>query len=469
MMERISIQELAAVLTVKNGLKKKEAEQFASMIFEVVKDNLMSERLVKIKGLGTFKVIDIEPRESINVNTGERVLIEGHEKVTFTPDTAMKELVNRPFSQFETVILNDGVEFNVADAVQSDDDEDGESETMAPLAEEEEMTIVADEEPVVLSGEPVVLSEESVVSDEESEETVVSEEPMVDFVEEPVEETDAEPQIIPAVEDEDEAEVSVPDAEETVPVVEEEEIEVPVQDFMIDEPVETETLNDEDVTTASDEDVETPSDDEEEEIADDEEFEEETEGSSVSKMWIFLALAACALSFFVGYQFGKRNAEPVVDLTDSVQVLDKPAVTADTVNPAKVDTIKSEPVTPPATPAPKAQPVAPQVKENPQPAPAKAETTTPESPEVDYRKYEQMDARVRTGAYRIIGTAREVTAKEGETVKRIAQRILGPEMECYVEVYNGIKGDAPLTEGQTIKIPRLQFKKKKTQQTINQE
>lgn len=423
MMERISIQELAAVLTVKNGLKKKEAEQFVNMIFDVVKDNLMSERLVKIKGLGTFKVIDIEPRESINVNTGERVLIEGHEKITFTPDTAMKELVNRPFSQFETVILSDGVEFDETDETSTEEDVDGESETMAPLAEEEEMTIVADEEPV--------------------------------------EEADAEPQIIPAVEDEDEAEVSVPDVEETVPVVEEEEIEVPVQDFMIDEPVETETPNDED--------VETPSDDEEEEIADDEEFEEETEGSSVSKMWIFLALAACALSFFVGYQFGKRNAEPVVDLTDSVQVLDKPAVTADTVNPAKVDTIKSEPVTPPATPAPKAQPVAPQVKENPQPAPAKAETTTPESPEVDYRKYEQMDARVRTGAYRIIGTAREVTAKEGETVKRIAQRILGPEMECYVEVYNGIKGDAPLTEGQTIKIPRLQFKKKKkTQETENQ-
>ena len=428
MMERISIQELAAVLTVKNGLKKKEAEQFASMIFEVVKDNLMSERLVKIKGLGTFKVIDIEPRESINVNTGERVLIEGHEKVTFTPDTAMKELVNRPFSQFETVILNDGVEFNVADAIQSDDDEDGESEPMAPLAEKEEMTIVTDEEPV--------------------------------------EEADAEPQITPA-ENEDEAEVSVPDVEETIPVVEEEEIEVPVQDFIIDEPVETETPNDEDVTTANDEDVETSSDDEEEEIADDGEFEEETEGYSVSKMWIFLALAACALSFFVGYQFGMHNAEPVLDLTDSVQVLDKPAVTADTVNPAKVDTIKSEPVTPPATPAPKAQPAPPQVKEKPQAEPVKpVATATSGDAENDYKKYEQMDARVRTGAYRIVGMAQEVKAKEGETIIRISRNIFGPDMECYVEVYNGIKGNTPLTAGQTIKIPKLERKKKKVNQEI---
>ena len=102
-MDRISIQEIAAILISKSGLKKKDAERFATTIFEVVKDGLESERLVKIKGLGTFKVIDIEARESVNVNTGERVLIEGHGRVTFTPDSTMKELVNKPFSQFETV------------------------------------------------------------------------------------------------------------------------------------------------------------------------------------------------------------------------------------------------------------------------------------------------------------------------------------------------------------------------------
>ena len=111
-MERVSILEIAAVLTAKSGLKKKDAERFANAIFEVVKDGLATDRLVKIKGLGTFKVIDIESRESVNVNTGERVVIEGHGKVTFTPDATMKVLVNKPFSQFETVVLNEGVEFD---------------------------------------------------------------------------------------------------------------------------------------------------------------------------------------------------------------------------------------------------------------------------------------------------------------------------------------------------------------------
>jgi nucleoid DNA-binding protein len=109
MMERVSIQEIAAILVEKNGLKKKEAEQFVLTLFQLVKEGLATDRLVKVKGLGTFKMVEIEARESVNVNTGERVVIDGHEKVSFTPDATMKELVNKPFSQFETVVLNDGV------------------------------------------------------------------------------------------------------------------------------------------------------------------------------------------------------------------------------------------------------------------------------------------------------------------------------------------------------------------------
>ena len=94
-MERLSIQELAAVLVTKSGLKKKDAERFATVMFDVVKEGLAADRQVKIKGLGTFKVIDIDSRESVDVNTGERVVIEGHDKITFTPDATMKELVNK--------------------------------------------------------------------------------------------------------------------------------------------------------------------------------------------------------------------------------------------------------------------------------------------------------------------------------------------------------------------------------------
>ena len=113
-MGKITIQEIASKLTAQNGLSKKEATLFANMMFDLIREALEREKLVKVKGLGTFKIIDVDSRESVNVNTGERVLIEGHNKITFLPDTLMKELVNKPFSQFETVVLNDGVDFKDA-------------------------------------------------------------------------------------------------------------------------------------------------------------------------------------------------------------------------------------------------------------------------------------------------------------------------------------------------------------------
>lgn len=111
-MGKISIYDIAKILVDKNGLTKSESEQFVAAIFDVIQEGLEHDSLVKVKGLGTFKIIGVEARESVNVNTGERVVIESHEKVTFTPDAVMKELVNKPFSQFETVVLNDGIEFD---------------------------------------------------------------------------------------------------------------------------------------------------------------------------------------------------------------------------------------------------------------------------------------------------------------------------------------------------------------------
>ena len=444
-MERISIQELAVVLTVKNGLKKKEAEQFVTMIFDVVKDNLLSERLVKIKGLGTFKVIDIEPRESVDVNTGERVLIEGHEKITFTPDTAMKDLVNRPFSQFETVILNDGVDFDAADnAPLPVEEEIEESEPLSqPVVDEEPVMVSIDEEPAVT---PVV--------DDEVEESIVEEENV------PITEEADEAPILDSVVDE-------PPVDENEPVeslVNDEEAE-PVGEEEVPEPV------NEELTETTNEEVEETPVDEESEVTYDEDFEQDADSSSASKTWLWvgLALVACVLSFVGGYQFGVRKAGQPMEIVDSVPVKSQ-AVAPDTVA-TKVDTIKKKAVVPPAEPTSlPVQPATPPVKEKPQQPPVKAAAAAAETtPEADYKKYEQMDARVRTGAYRIVGTAKEVTVKEGETVRRIAHRALGPEMECYVEVYNGIKADAPLTAGQTLKIPKLELKKKKTQQTINQE
>lgn len=438
-MEKISIHELAAVLTVKNGLKKKEAEQFVSMIFSVVKDHLISERQVKIKGLGTFKIVDIEPRESINVNTGERMLIEGHEKITFTPDTAMKELVNRPFSQFQTVILNEGVDF---DAVNMD------SSLAEPETENEW------EEDNVLS------VEEPNVTPDVEEETPIDEEPAPVVVEETA---TVNEYVVETADDKPEETVNE-DAVETADDKPEETINEDAVETADDEPVKTTgvTLDDE------------PADEETTDVEDAEPTydvdEEETGHSTPSIIWICLALAACALSFFAGYRFGVHHAE-TGEAADSVQVLAKDSVnTADTI---KADTIVKETVVPVVAPTSQVKPAAPQTpqaKAQPEPTTAHpALATGGVTPEVDSEQYEQMDARIRTGAYRIVGTAKEVTVKEGETVQRIAQRHLGPGMECYVEAYNGIKGTTPLTPGQKLKIPQIQLKKKKKQQITNQE
>lgn len=135
-MGKLTIQEIAKILVEKNKLTPKEASQFAVSMFELIQQRLDSEELVKIKGLGTFKMIRVEARESVSVRTGERVMIDSHAKITFTPDTMMKELVNKPFSQFETVVLNDGIEFedladDLTEEEQMDQDQENEESTIA--------------------------------------------------------------------------------------------------------------------------------------------------------------------------------------------------------------------------------------------------------------------------------------------------------------------------------------------------
>ena len=127
-MGKITIQEISAKLVAQNGLSKKEATRFVNKMFDLIRDALERDMTVKVKGLGTFKIIDVDSRESVNVNTGERVLIEGHNKITFTPDVLMKELVNKPFSQFETIVLNEGVDFKDSDNedVEAQTEDDGE-------------------------------------------------------------------------------------------------------------------------------------------------------------------------------------------------------------------------------------------------------------------------------------------------------------------------------------------------------
>lgn len=114
-MNRIGITELARMLSSKHNMSQADAENFVRLMFAVVGDGLEQEKLVKIKSFGTFKMGSVKDRESVDVNTGERIVIEGRNKINFTPDNALRDFVNRPFAQFETVMVNDGVDFEAVD------------------------------------------------------------------------------------------------------------------------------------------------------------------------------------------------------------------------------------------------------------------------------------------------------------------------------------------------------------------
>ena len=198
-MGKLTIQEVAKILVEKNGLTQRDASRFASEFFAVILQHLQEDEPVKIKGLGTFKIINVEARESISVRTGERVVIDSHSKVTFIPDNTMKELVNKPFSQFETVVLNDGVDFPDIDTPQEPEEEVVETETVAsepatpvigdevpviepeptPVVEPEPAPVVEPEPAPVVEPEPAPVVEEPALA-VEPEAPVVKEEPIIE-------------------------------------------------------------------------------------------------------------------------------------------------------------------------------------------------------------------------------------------------------------------------------------------------
>ena len=407
-MGKLTIQDIAKVLSDRKGLSKNDASNFVNEMFDVIQQALERDMVVKVKGFGTFKIIDVDPRESVNVNTGERVLIEGHNKITFTPDQLLKEIVNKPFSQFETVVLNEGVDF--AEGATSE-------AYVTPEVKAASMPLVdfVDEDPSF--EKPIPLGENKASDAPASE---------------------AEPMSV---------EASVPDVE-SEPVSSSASIaaEDPVSEVV--------------ETPANEEPVE----DSEEEPA----YEDEEEGSG-SRKWLMAAVAlllGLGVGYLLGNYFPMKGEQPVEAPKPPVEM--PKTVVEDTL---VVDSIKA------AVSAPEAEQPAEPIVDKPVEAPkpeVKAEETKPVetvkpaavapkpvAPEVD--KYAAMDARVRTGAYRIVGTEKVVKVKEGDNLRRIAQRILGPDMECYIEVYNGLNAASPLKIGQEIKIPKLELKKKKKQ------
>lgn len=203
MNEKITLQDLINLFSEKQGMNKKDAEVFVRTMFELIEEALATEKYVKIKGLGTFKLTEVDSRESVNVNTGERIEIQGHTKISFTPDVTMKELINKPFSHFETVVLNEGVEL-----------EDTPVETSEEIVQEEIIseTIIAEEPVIVEEPQP-----EPIVETPAEEETIV-EEPTIkeQTIDEPISEETIEEETIVEEPTIEESTVEEPVAEEPI-------------------------------------------------------------------------------------------------------------------------------------------------------------------------------------------------------------------------------------------------------------
>ena len=449
-MGKISLQDIAGRLTERRQLSKKQASQFVNEMFYLIQKSLDQEKIVKVKGLGTFRIIDVEDRESVNVNTGDRVLIEGHGKITFTPDALMKELVNKPFSQFETVVLNEGVDFEEPQDIEAPADEPTAEElaeeptaspTVLPAPEEvaEEPVVVAPvvEEIVVapVAEEPVVVApvaKEPVVTAPVAEEPVVADAVVEDTVQEPIEEI------------------------------------APLVDFVVDSevPNPVEDANPQ-VPESAKEETAGIHQEPEPEASGTEQVESETELDNGHRglKWPLIAAAACLAGFVVGFLVGKEmSVKPWSPDQVAVEkaVQEKPkAVLAeakkDTVAPAK--SVSQDSASKAVRPVAAVQPEEASTKSATEASTKSVEAPAaqPESPD----KYEQMDVRIRTGAYRIVGLDHIEKVRSGDNLARICKRTLGPGMECYIEVYNGIKGDSELKKGQEVKIPKLQWKRKK--------
>lgn len=394
-MNKLTLNNIAKVLVEKNGLEPKEAMTFTTAMFDLIHDRLNEEGIVKVKGLGTFKMIRVEARESINVRTGERVLIDSHAKITFTPDAVMKELVNKPFSQFETVVLNDDVEFTDMKSEETTDETNNseQSESLVDVVSEggtpEPAPVVAPEPVAEVAPEPV------------AEPTpVVAPEPAPVVAPEPV----AEP--TPVVAPEPTREVPEP----TVPSADEES--------------EENTLA---VQTC---------------------YEEDEEESHWLRNigWAFLVLVLMAASAVGGYLYGVGQIPSQTAMADTVSAVK--------VNPVVTDTLVNDSL--------KADSVAVKTEAKHEDKAASEQQPQEKTSQNPHDKYAEMDARVRTGAYKITGLDREVKVRAGDNLKRIARRELGSDdMVCYIEVFNKMNASAELKEGQTIKIPALKLKKKK--------
>ena len=552
-MSKISLSDLAQRLAEKSGISLQDAELFIRKMFDVANEGLQSDKLVKMKWLGTFKVMAVKDRESVDVNTGERIIIEGRDKISFTPDNILKEIVNKPFAQFETVVVNDGVDFDEIDRKFENAEEDGpvsdstlecvpdsENSSVESFVEQDSsatsgvIDFLDEENAAPVSDEMIVigerLSQENVAEPEEKKpegSEPAATEPAVfkPAVSEPVESESATSELetkeseVPA---QNEVESVVSDEEKESTLTEETPIAEKVpsgEDNSI-----TETPIVEKVPSDKENFTETPI---EEEASSDEETpssDEETDKRHIVLPRSLVVAASVVFLAMIGgfgwfaFNYGKMAAQrdhlalqldnyqqiatekkaPTKSASTQEEILRKKAI-EDSVRMAQASeavkkvenaeqnmnaTVDKQSIDA-KSPEAKKNLEAKKLADAKNLADAKRQVDAKKLAETKKQqeakklaeakkkeearklaekhaaqassKYDQ-DARVRTGAYRIIGVSEVVTAREGQTIKSLSQKYLGPGMECYVEALNGT---SLLKPGRKVKIPKLELKKKK--------
>ena len=402
-------QDLVNLLAQKNGLSRKKNVQFVNELVDLINEVLKDEKLLKISGLGTFKVIDTKDRESVNVQTGDRFVIEGRNKITFTPDAAMRELVNRPFSQFETVVLNDGVDFS-------------------DIPEE-----LADEEPIIEEPAP--------------------EEPINETPIEPIEPIKPIKPIEPIVEQ---------------PIIEQPIIEQPIND----EPPITPLLDPENTETEENNNNETTEDTimEEEKSNVWKWLAALIICTAIGFAGGYYVGKRFAPMKFIPVEKTEMIQGEFVDSTmiDSIYAEDSMERARDAKIKARVDSItraheaRNESIR--VAKLKKASEntakldAAMAAKQAAQQSAAPAAPAAPLPKGDNSQTVNNAKAMVSNGAYTIVGTQETITVKPGQTMKKISKFYLGDGMECYIQAYNGI---SEVTEGMKLKIPKLQVKKRK--------
>ena len=478
-MSKFSLNTLGKLLADKSGLSQVEAELFIRKMFDVCNQGLEADKQVKIKWLGTFKVQATKDRESINVNTGERFTIEGRDKLTFTPDNILKEIVNKPFAQFETVVVNDGVDFDEIDEKFGEEQtEDAPAQVIDFLDEKE--TTTPNPEVVVIGSEK---EKEKEAEDELAKQIAIEQAKLERLKQAQLEQERIQKEKLEKEKQEQERLEQEKLEQERL---EQERLE---QERLEQERLEQERLEQEKLELAQQQQAlkavvepAVPASDESEE-------EEEEEESSYSHYIVIprnLVVAVCLIvvaliggmgwfTFNFGQMTAQRDhlamqlnqyhqasakkvpAKPAAAPLSQEQKLRQKAM-EDSIRMAKTaEAVKlAENSDEESASTEKAKQTEAKAKaEAKEKAKDKAEEKA--ASKIASSQYDK-DARVRTGAYRIIGVAQTVTVGAGQTLEQISTRYLGSGMECYVEALNGTN---TVKAGQKIKIPKLELKKKK--------